>query len=296
MQRIIYFLLPLLFSITACSDKAGNDMLFTGMVEANTVRVSAMTAGRILQLSCDEGATVRQNDTLARIDAEKLDIQLAQQDALQKELVHRISSAEHQRSAVKVRRDNIELKLKRFRALLSNNATTQQAVDDLSAQLSALDAELQAAEASIAALRGKREQIDATRALALAQRNDAVLTSPMDGTILIRYAESGEFVGPGTPICEIGDIRRMWARIYISEKELSNVRLGQSATLRMDASDMSIPGKLEWISSTAEFTPKSILTEETRTSLVYAAKIAFDNTDGLLKIGMPVTVNIERMK
>ncbi|PLX31038.1 MAG: secretion protein HlyD, partial [Ignavibacteria bacterium] len=139
-------------------------------------------------------------------------------------------------------------------------------------------------------------QIGAGQDLVRRQLRDAEIVSPLDGRVLVRYTDAGELLAPGSPVCEIADLSDMWTKIYISETQLHMVKLGQHVKVRIDGSDDVLAGTVSWISSTAEFTPKTILTEETRTSLVYPVKVRVPNNDQLLKIGMPVTVTLDKSR
>jgi HlyD family secretion protein len=286
----IFSLFAMLLLLSSCGKDDEQRMTFTGLMDATTVRVSAENAGRVLSMHADEGILVEKGDTLATVNTERLDHQAEQQDAMLSELGFQLKAAVERRSAAKIQRDNLHRKLVRFRSLLGQHAVTQQSVDDLSSQLDAADAELRSADQSLAALESKRAQILAGKNVIETQRNDAHILAPLTGTVLIRYAEPGEVLGPGSPVCEIADLNAMWTRVYLSAKELGSVRLGQSVEVHIDGGDSPRPGRVSWIAEKAEFTPKSILTAETRASLVYAAKISVANPDGAFKIGMPVTV------
>lgn len=125
---------------------------------------------------------------------------------------------------------------------------------------------------------------------------DAEILSPLDGNVLVRYADRGELLGQGSPVFEIADLKDLWTKIYVPETRLPGIRLGQPVKIRVDGSETELTGTVSWISESAEFTPKTILTEETRTSLVYPVKIRVPNDKQLLKIGMPVTVVMERAR
>ncbi|PLX32028.1 MAG: hypothetical protein C0600_03855, partial [Ignavibacteria bacterium] len=264
-RRIIVIASVLLFG--ACSSDDSGQLSFTGIMDANTVRVSAETSGRILDLPIDEGDEVSVGDVLARLESERTGFQLKQTDAQKTELTHSLDAAESRLDAARIQRDNLAKRLTRFRALLAQEAVTQQAVDDLETQLSAAEAEIAAAMASHSALRSKQAQIGAGQDLVRRQLRDAEIVSPLDGRVLVRYTDAGELLAPGSPVCEIADLSDMWTKIYISETQLHMVKLGQHVKVRIDGSDDVLAGTVSWISSTAEFTPKTILTEETRTSL-----------------------------
>jgi HlyD family secretion protein len=261
-------------------------------MDATTVRVSSEHSGRILSLDCDEGAQVSPGDTLAWLDGERLDFVASQHDARLAELDFQLRASRERRKAADIQRDNLAVKLERFKALLAEHATTRQIVDDLSAQLGAADAELRAADEALSAISQKRNEIIAGLGIVETQQHVTRILAPISGTVLLRYAERGEFLAPGSPFCEIADLTAMWTRIYLSASELPLLRLGQQVEVRIDHHDAVLTGRLRRISDKAEFTPKNILTEDTRTSLVYAAWVDIPNPDGLLKIGMPVQIRV----
>lgn len=289
-------LIVTVLAASACGDDDSNRMQFTGIIDANTVRVSAETPGRILSLQADEGNDVTRGDVLARLETERAGYQLDKTDAQKSELAHQVTSARSHLEAARVQRDNLALRVKRFRALREQQAVTRQALDDLEAQLSAAEAEINAAEASLAALQSKRAQLGAAGNIVRKQLRDAEITAPLDGIVLVRYADEGELLGTGSPVFEIADLTALWTRIYVAEKQLPHIRLGQDVRVIVDGSDNELTGRISWISETAEFTPKTILTEETRTSLVYPVKVQVGNEKGVLKIGMPVTVVVEKVQ
>lgn len=293
--RLIFMLIPLL-TLSSCGTGDEAEMRFTGIMDATTVRVSAETSGRVLQLFADEGEAVVKDSVMAVLETERLGYQLVQSEAMVAELGHQTRSAELRLRAARVQRENIARRYERFRVLLGQKAATQQAVDDLRTQLEAADAELAAAEMGLAGLRSKGGQLEAGGDIVRKQQRDASIVSPLTGRVLVRYAEVGELLGPGTPVFDVADLKDMWTRIYVSETQLPMVHLGQKVRLTADGSDASFEGTIRSISDKAEFTPKTILTEETRTALVYAVKVDVSNRDDILKIGMPVTVLVDRGK
>lgn len=293
--RLIFMLIPLLV-LSSCGEGDEAEMRFTGIMDATTVRVSAETPGRVLKLFADEGEMVFKDSVMAVLETERLGYQLVQSEAMVAELGHQIRSAELRLNAARVQRDNIARRYERFRVLVTQKAATQQAVDDLQAQLESADAELAAAQTALAGLRSKRGQLEAGGDIVRKQQRDARILSPLSGHVLVRYAEVGELLGPGAPVFDVANLKDMWTRIYVSEEQLPMVRLGQKVRLTVDGSDASFEGTIRSISDKAEFTPKTILTEETRTALVYAVKVDVVNRDDILKIGMPVTVLIDRGK
>lgn len=293
-SRII---IPTLFLLllSACSSKEETTAVYSGIMDATTIKVSAQTPGIVTDVRCDEGSPVSIGDTLAMIETEKLGYQLSQSKSLLEELSHQLRAAQLQQQASSIQRDNVQSKLQRFSKLLNEGAATQQMVDDLQTQLDAANGQLRAADASLAAIKSKKMQVEAGMNVTTRQMRDAFIVSPEHGSVLIKYTEKGELVMMGSPLFEIANLTEMWTKIYLSETDVHRVKLGQKVQLSVDGlPEKTFEATITWISDKSEFTPKTILTEETRTTLVYAAKVKTKNPDGVLKIGMPVSVLVPR--
>lgn len=295
-SRILPFLL-LSVLLAACSSSDEADLRLSGTIEATTVRVSAQVPGLVTHLAFDEGSRVQRDSVLVTVDTERLEHQLRQSDATHDEIGNQQRALEAQLRAAISSRDNLATRLARMTALLAEHAATQQSVDDLRTQHEGAEAQIAALRAQIAALGSRRAQVDASAQVLATQRRDASIVAPIDGTVLVRYTERGELLGIGSPVCDIADLRTVHTKVYIEEPTLAFFTLGMQVDVLVDGLEgKPLRGTLTWISDKAEFTPKSILTEETRTSLVFPAKVTLENSDGVLKIGMPVTVVARSVK
>ena len=116
----------------------------------------------------------------------------------------------------------------------------------------------------------------------------ATVTAPIAGIVSDVIVDQGELVAPRAPIAVITDLDHAWANVYVDEPIVPRLRLGQPATIYTDAGGDGITGKVTYISSTAEFTPRNVQTAEDRSQLVYRVKVSVDNSAGTLKQGMPV--------
>jgi HlyD family secretion protein len=230
-------------------------------------------------------------------------------------------SAVAQRDAAKAQRDALAAQLEiakrahdRTRRLFDQQAATAQQLDQaerdervLAKQIAAQDEQITAQERQIAAqgdmVRGAQAQqqtIAAQLAGAEAQVNQAgerlrktEVRNPIDGTVLATYAKAGEVVQTGQPLYRVANLTSMEVRAYVTEPQLSSIRLGQEARVSLDLAGgqrQSVTGSISWISSRAEFTPTPIQTRDERVDMVYAVKIRVANDNGVLKIGMPVDV------
>ena len=144
---------------------------------------------------------------------------------------------------------------------------------------------------AMAQVRAAQEMVNQARQ----QVKHTELTAPMDGIVLSKSAEPGEYLNPGSPVLILGDVRHPWLRAYVNEKDLGNIRLQQEVDVTTDAfPDRQFKGIITFISSQAEFTPKSVQTFDERVKLVYRIRVALDNPDLDLKPGMPADAVIAR--
>ena len=204
-----------------------------------------------------------------------------------------------------------ETDLQRFERLLQTNSGSQKQRDDAATRrdvardrVAAARARETAAREGVARLRAgsRREEIEAARARVAAvdaqiatlekSKGDTVVTAPIDGIVTERLLDPGEMVSPRAPIAVLADLDHAWAEVFVDEPMIPRIKLGQAATVFTDAGGPGLPGKVSYVASKAEFTPRNVQTAEDRSKLVYRVKIAVDNSKGILKQGMPVEADI----
>ncbi|MDF2634104.1 MAG: hypothetical protein K0R78_978 [Pelosinus sp.] len=116
----------------------------------------------------------------------------------------------------------------------------------------------------------------------------------LNGVVLNKNYQNGEFVNPGSAIATIGDLNDCWVKVYISSEQLGLIKLGQSVDVKIDAyPDKVFAGNIKEISQNAEFTPRQSITQKERANLVFYVKVKIDNSEGILKPGMPADVVIQ---
>ena len=176
--------------------------------------------------------------------------------------------------------------------MLNAKATTAKQVDDIDYQIKVLQNQLVATQEQInssnSSLSRQSESIQAQRAQMEDQIRNAMISSPITGTVLTKYAEQGEFAVPGKALFRVADVSQMKLRAYITADQLTHLQIGQQVTVYADSGETdrkSYTGRVIWIADKAEFTPKTIQTRNERANLVYAVKIAVEN-DGFIKRGM----------
>jgi HlyD family secretion protein len=284
-------------------------LLVSGNIEAHQSVLSfKLVQSRIVELPFNEGQWVEAGTLLARLDDSNYRQQAAIDEAAltvrQRQLAATFRDLEAAQQTVVADQADVRQKTLDFgrqRVLWKTGATSTQSRDLADAALKQSQAALLRDQAIVAA---RQQAIEVARAnvrhaeevLALSKilLNYTVLRAPFSGVILVRQTELGEVMLPGTPVVTLADLDHVWLRAYINETDLAKVRLGQSATLRTDSyPDKGYQGRISFISSAAEFTPKSVETHAERVTLVYRIKIDVDNPDHELKPGMPADATIE---
>jgi HlyD family secretion protein len=295
----------------ACDGLRRNGRLVaSGHIEAVDVRILTKVRGRVLKRPVDEGDPVKVGQVLAVIDTIDNELQLrqAQADRDQADANLRLKVAGSRRedvdqlaalvAATQADLDGAEKELLRQERLVADGITTAQTRDDALARRDALKGQLESARQNLVrAKAGSRSQeIDSARAslasmdARIAQLNqqiaDATIVSPVDGIVTEKIAEPGELLAAGSPVLVVTDLAQPWLTVYVPEPDLGKIKLGASAEVVTDGREHRT-GKVTFIASKAEFTPKNVQTRDERVKLVYRVKIGLDNADGLFKPGMP---------
>lgn len=279
----------MLCMLAACHNAPDYDA--TGIFEATTTVVSAETAGKIMEFPVEEGDTIAAGERIALVDTAMLSLQRSQLGRQRRSAEESTPDVSAQVAALRTRIAHAEQEAARQHRLLADGATTARQVDDADAQLRALRAELGAQLSTL----GKSRSSIGDNASAIGYQGDQIaeqiarcnVLSPTCGTVLVKYAERGEYATPGKPLVKIADLGKIYLRCYFTAAQLADVHLGQKVTVTADFGGdkrFDYPGIITWIADQSEFTPKSIQTRDSRANLVYAAKVAVEN-DGRLKLG-----------
>lgn len=290
MKRILKHFL-ILFLLWSCNGKE-SPYDAAGTFEAVEVIVSSEVAGTIEALDVTEGVNIKRGQLLGWIDSTQLHLKkkqlLAQIDAI----LSRRPRIATQLASYRVQLESAERELARLENLFKNEAASRKQVDDARAHVSVITRQMEAHRSSLdissqglvaetLSLSAQIEQLED-------QLRRSRITNPVHGTVLTKYAEAHELATPGKPLYKIADISTLELRAYITGNQLPLVKLDQRVTVFADNGSNgynTYPGAISWISSKAEFTPKTIQTKEERADLVYAIKVRVEN-DGYLKIGM----------
>jgi len=262
----------------------------TGSVEAYQVDIRSTLSGKLIYCNISEGRSVRTDQLLAVVDTNEIHLQRIQLTDKLRGLTLQLRSIDNQENQLNIRLNYLNTQLKRVRALVSSNATSQDKLDEMLMQRDVAQSQMKELPVQRRSVHNQLQQMRDQMAL-LDYKNDlSRITVPESGVLLHRYVNPGELVQPGHLLATVGLTDSVWVMMYIPETKLSQVQLGDPITVKPDGMKSTLTGHIAWIASEAEFTPKTVYTEDTRTSLTYGVKVLILNKDGRLKIGMPVTL------
>lgn len=278
----------------------------TGTFEATETIISSEVAGKILHLNLEEGDTLGLSQKVGNIDIANLQLQEAQIEASMRSLPQKFNDASAQikvlENQIALQKEQLRIQQREFQRLtnlVKSEAVPSKQLDDMEGvialtkkQISVLESQIIAQKTQVA-IQNRSINSELTP---LQKRSEQIadqikrgeIINPVRGTVITKYAEQYEITSPGKALYKIADLSEMTLKVYVSGNQLSKVQLNQAVKVLIDKAEGlsdTLQGKIFWIASKAEFTPKTIQTKEERANLVYAVKIRVKNT-GALKIGM----------
>ncbi|WP_338770814.1 HlyD family efflux transporter periplasmic adaptor subunit [Massilia sp. METH4] len=295
-------------------------LVLYGNVDLRQVALAFNGSERIARLLVDEGQRVRAGQVLGELDTRTLALQLAQaraQAEAQRQILRRLRAGSRPEELAQARADTAAMQaeaelaqrqLERLRAAAEESngrAVSRQDIDNAAARLQTAQARLKSSREAqrlvhagprteeIAQAQAQFEAAQADIALIEHQLAQARLTAPVDAVVRARLMEPGDMASPQRPVYTLALADPKWVRAWVTEADLGRIRPGMAASIAIDSRPRQpLPGKVGYISSVAEFTPKTVQTEELRTALVYEVRVLADDHADLLRMGMPATVRI----
>jgi len=282
-------LIPIAFlALLASCSGSKNQADAYGNFESDEVIVSAENNGKIINMFVNEGDQVKRGAIIAVTDTVNLSLQKDQLTSQKESILAQKSNIDAQIAISDQQIANIDKDLTRVNKMIKDGAATQKQLDDLNGQIDLANKQKRAYSSQLTSIQKQADAIQAQIKVLEDKIHSSIITAPINGTILEKYCEAGELAVPGKAMFKMANIESLNLRVFISETQLPQVKIGQQVKVLIDNGDKSkeLTGTVEWIASQAEFTPKIIQTKEERVKLVYAIKVRVKN-DGSLKIGMP---------
>lgn len=290
-QLIIFTLGTFMFLLSCNRNKFEHDA--SGTFEATEVIVSSEANGKLESFQLTEGDQLSKGQYVGYVDSIQLYLKKRQLLATNKAIQVKRPDISVQVSSIKEQIAKAEFEKRRIQRLLADNAATQKQLDDANSQIEVLKKSLNAQVNSLSTSVNSLNEESNTNTVQVSQIEDQLkkckIINPIQGTVLNKFIEEKEVVTQGKALYKIADTKNLFLRAYIVSEQLEKIKIGQKVKVFINISEnkqKSYPGTITWISDKAEFTPKTIQTQDERQNLVYAVKIAVTNTDGIIKIGM----------
>ena len=290
-MKKIYIIASVALLLTACGKKE-KEYDATGTFEATETTVSAEQSGTLLSFSLNEGDEVEEGREVGLIDTTQIWLKIQQTRATKAVYNSQKPDMEKQIAATRQQLSKAQTEQRRYQELVNDGAAPRKMLDDAVSQVQVLQRQLAAQISSLSTSTDALNKQMAATDVQVNQLRDQLqkchIYTPAAGTVLEKYVERGEFVATGKPLFKVADTRQMYLRAYVTSAQLQHIKVGQTVKVFADYGNgqrKAYDGRVSWISSRSEFTPKTILTDDERADLVYAVKIAV-KSDGYIKIGM----------
>ncbi len=290
-MKNIILLAAMAMMLHGCRPKE-NEYDATGVFEATETTVYAEQSGALMTFYVEEGDVISNGKEVGLIDTTQLWLKIQQTEATRSVYESQKPELEKQIAATRQQLAKAKQDRQRYKELVADGAAPSKMLDDASSQVEVLQRQLDAQISSLSvSTNALNKQMEATNVQADQLRDQlrkCHILTPTKGTVLEKYVEKGEFVATGKPLFKMADTAEMFLRAYVTSAQLKDIKVGQKATVYADYGNgekREYQGKVTWISSRSEFTPKTILTNDERADLVYAVKVAIKG-DGYVKIGM----------
>jgi len=290
MNKITLLIYSLLFlSLSSCSKNEKLSDAY-GNFEAVETIVSAEATGKLIDFNVEEGQTLEQDAVVGKVDIDQLSYKKIQLEAQKNSIKTRFNNIFSQIAVLQEQKKVNQVEKERIEKLIKSDAATTKQLDDVNGILNVLNKQINSIETQNSTTIQDIKTIDAQIQQIQDQIEKSSVINPLKGTVLMKLAEPSEIVSYGKPLYKIADLTILELRVYVSETQLPEIKIGQKVKVLIDVDKNNfkeLEGIVSWISSKAEFTPKIIQTKEERVNLVYAVKVRVNNNEGNLKIGMP---------
>ncbi|MFH2048606.1 MAG: HlyD family efflux transporter periplasmic adaptor subunit [bacterium] len=286
---ILLLLLSLIYGCAGDNEGTGG----SGILEADEIVVSAETGGRVEQLNFKEGSTIAIGDTLLIIDPSKLQLQLESVKTSEKVAEAHLKSAEVNIQQAESAESFLENEKQRILSLLKSGTGTTKQLDQIEYELTQATLNAKAARTNLATVKAEIAKIQSEAASVNRMIADCYPISSINGIVTEKFIDQGELLIPGKPIAKISDLSSLYVKVYLPSEDFAKIKIGDKGIIDTETETKNYTGKVVWTSEEAEFTPKNIQTKKSRANLVYAVKIKIENSDGKLKIGMPVYITFD---
>ncbi len=277
-----------------CSKTGDSKIKAPGIVDGDLITVKAAVTGTLQRQMIKEGEIVNRDQVLAQVDADKIENQLEELEINSREID---INGEKTSKKIKFLDSNIQYlrkQVQRFQRLKEKKSIPGEQLETMELKLLEAETSRFDLKKTLETFTVQKEKIRNKREYLQLLLEDHTLKSPVDGVVVEKFVSPGETVLPGTAIADILDTSSLYVEIFIEGKEIAGLTLNQKAVIQPDGIDKELTGVISYFGKKAEFSPKYIISEKERQSMLYRVKIKVEDTLGILKLGMPVTVVLEK--
>lgn len=289
---IILLLSAGLISVSACGRRGETEIKAPGVVDGDVVTLKAQVSGTVDELLTGEGKNVTAGEVLVKINSDKTSNQLQELEITLKEIENNREKLEKNAVFARSNLSYLSKQVERFRRLKKTNSVPGEKLEAMELRKLEVETSLFDISKSLYALDIQKEKIENKRDYLNLLMADHVIKSPLsDGLVIETFVSKGETVFPGAAVADILNIAGLYVEVFLEEREVSSLKSGQKVRVLVDGlEDKELWGTVSYFGRKAEFSPKYIISEKERTSLLYQVKIDIDGASGIYKLGMPVTV------
>ncbi len=280
-----------MFVLASCSNN--NELADAyGNFKAKEIILSSEVAGKLITKNFEEGASVTPDRYLAIVDTTQLVLQKEEISTLRSSIAAKKANINAQIEVLRQQMEIARTDQQRIQKMFNDDAATKKQLDDIKGKVDVIEKTIVSIQTNFQSINAELVTLEAKERKVNDLIHRSTIYPPSQGIVLQSYVEKGELVSPVKPLLKMANLNSMELKAYISGSQLSTIKLNQEVRVKIDGSDqnmMEYGGRISWISSEAEFTPKNIQTKEERISQVYAFKVLVEN-DGAIKINMPAEV------
>lgn len=280
--------------IPACAQKSREGIAAAGVVDGDIITIKALVTGKVIKLTLMEGTEVKKGDVLAEINTDKLLNQREGLDINEKDIKIKRTTVARKISWLETNLSYWKEQVQRFERLRQKESISGDELEKARLKLKEVETSLFEAKQTLNSISIQLENINNQRQRIGLLLEDHVITSPISGIVLEKFLSEGESVFPGAPVADILDQGSLFIETFLEEQEMSRLQLGQKVNIMNDGfAERVFSGSISAFGQKAEFSPRYILSEKERRSLLYQVKIRIDENRQLFKIGMPVSIHID---
>jgi HlyD family secretion protein len=292
-NRVIFISGLILVLVSAlCKVKEAQPIKASGVVDGDVITVKTLAGGSADKVNIREGARVNKDDILVEINSEKLQVQMQGLDIREEELPVSRKKLENRKVFLRSNLDYWESQVQKFKRLSQKESISEDEVKKAELKLEEVKTSLFEVNQSLSELSIQSESIKNQKEQLMLQIKDYIVTSPVTGVVLERFISQGETVFPGTAVADILDQDSLFIETFLEEEEISGLLLGQEVSILLDGEQTPYEGEIINFGREAEFSPKYIISEKERKSLLYKVKVRIKGPMEKFKLGMPVTIII----